>query len=110
MKRALGAAVLAVTIAAGCNGFPKPIPWREAEHKPEHYLTYEASPEVPFVLGQQRWLLLPGAVTTGPTWMFANAGGTAGAPVMRLVWDDAPFDQLYMQAADGLLHIAAELR
>jgi hypothetical protein len=110
MKRVLGAVVLAATIVTGCNGFPTPIPWREAEHKPEHYPTYESSPEVPFVLGQQRWLLLPGAVTSGPTWMFANAGAMGGAPIMRLVWNQAPFDQLYGRAADGLLHIAAELR
>lgn len=109
MKRVLGVAVLAATVATGCNGFPKPIPWKDAEFKAEKYQTYWAQSEVPFTFGQQRWLLLPGAVSGVPASTFQAAGGGA-VPLLRIVWDDPPYDQLYSRAADGLLHIAGEIR
>ena len=108
MKKWLGLALGAVVIATGCNGFPRPMPIAEAEYKPEKYPTYTEEPAVLFAAGQQRWIMLPGATTSGPTWAFQPVGGPL--PVLRLAWDEEPFDQLYGRGTDGLLHIAAELR
>jgi hypothetical protein len=100
--------VLAVAISTGCHGFPYPEPISRAEHKPEKYTTYTPSPGTPLSVGQQRWLLLPGAYAgLAPSALQPLAGG---AGLLRAGWDDAPFDQLYGRGTDGLLHVAAEVR
>ena len=101
-------AVLAVALSTGCHGFPDPAPWEAAEHRPEKYPSYTRSPGTPLVVGQQRWLLLPGAYAgLAPTALQPVSGGTG---LLRAGWDDAPFDQLYGRGTDGLLHVAAEVR
>jgi hypothetical protein len=100
--------VVAAVISSGCHGFPYPAPIAEAEHKPEKYVTYTPSPATPFTVGQQRWMLLPGA--------FAGVATTSLLPVgtrslfLSAGWDSPPYDQLYGRGTDGLLRVAAEVR
>ena len=98
MRVLMSAGVLAVVISTGCHGFPYPEP----------YQTYTPSSAAPIVVGDQRWLLLPGA--------FAGVASTSLLPVgtralfFGAAWDTPPYDQLYGQGADGLLHVAEEVR
>jgi hypothetical protein len=100
--------VLAAASSAGCHGFPHPVPIEAAEHKPEQYVTYTPSPAAPFTVGQQHWMLLPGA--------FAGVASTSLLPVgtrslfLSAGWDSPPYDQLYGRGTDGLLRVAAEVR
>jgi hypothetical protein len=108
MRFLMSAGVLAVLISTGCHGFPYPEPITQAEHKPEKYPSYTASSAAPIAVGDQRWLLLPGG--------FAGVASTSLLPVgtralfFSAPWDTPPYDQLYGQGADGLLHVAEEVR
>jgi hypothetical protein len=105
MRFSMYVGALAAVLSTGCHGFPYPEPIAQAEHKPEKYVTYTAAPETPLTVGQQRWLLLPGAYAGLPGTVLVPVSGVAG--VLRASWDDAPLDAIYGPGEDVLLHVGA---
>ena len=108
MRFSMYVGALAAVFATGCHGFPYPEPIAQAEYKPETYLNYTTVPETPLTVGQQRFLLLPGAYAGVAASVLAPVSGTTG--VLRATWDDPPLDAIYGPGADGLLHVGAEVR
>jgi len=108
MRFSMYVGALAVVFSTGCHGFPYPEPIAQAEYKPEKYLTYMTVPEARLTIGQQRFLLLPGAYAGVPASVLAPVSGTAG--VLRATWDEPPLDAIYGPGADGLMHVGAEVR
>jgi hypothetical protein len=107
--RGFGWSALALSVVtAACNGFPDAIPFSEAEHKAEKYVTYTsaAAPALNPV-GNQRFMVLPGAVVSMPA--SALMPVTDGS-LLASRFDAAPFDALYQRGSDAFLRIAAEVR
>jgi hypothetical protein len=96
-------------VLAGCNGFPKTVPFAEAEHMPEKYPSYALGAATPIMtVGQQHWMVLPGAVVNPPSFALMQVSAESGLWASR--WDAAPYSWLYQRATDGLTRVAAEIR
>jgi hypothetical protein len=110
MNRSSKFAIMAVASAvlSACNGGPEAIEYSEAEHKPEKYATYTATPadSVPmFVAEHHRYMIMPTAsrLRLGRTQPVGSAGG---ASVFALQGDEAPYGNLFARTASGEVRAA----
>ena len=106
IKFAIAAAGSAVLSA--CKGWPDAIESSEAEHKPEKYVTYTATPadSVPmFVAEHHRYMIMPTAshLRLGRTQQVGSAGG---AGVFALQGDQPPYGNLFARTASGEVRAA----
>ena len=107
MRRIGWSTVWVAAIAAGCNGFPDAIPIADAERAPEKYPTYAAAaPTTLIQVGNQRYMVLAGAVVQVPATALRQVAGGLSAGM----WDSEPFDWLYQPSTDGKLRLAGEVR
>ena len=107
MRRIGWSGVWMAVVFAGCNGFPDTVPIAEAERAPEHYPTYTMVAAAPLVqAGNQRYMVLPGAVVHMP----ASALRTVAGGLSASVWDNEPYGWLFQQSADGKVRAAGEIR
>jgi hypothetical protein len=111
MKTGIGIILIAAAQLAACNGWPKTIPYQQAEHKSEKYPTYSAAPAQSvemFYAGNHRYMVMPGEanVRTAPT-----AGVQASAPVsvFALEGDEAPYTVLIARTPDGRTRAVAPI-
>jgi hypothetical protein len=107
MRRIGLAGVWMVAVFAGCNGFPDTVPITEAERKPENYPTYTLLAATPLVQsGNQRYMVLPGAVVDVPASALRPVAGGLSASV----WDSEPYGWLFQRSMDGKVRAAGEIR
>lgn len=87
-----GLAAGVLIVGTGCNGFPRTIPYAEAEMKPEKFPTYTMSAAVQFIeTPGQRWMPVPGAhLFPQPFLLTPIASG-----ISRLSWNQPPYDVLF---------------
>jgi hypothetical protein len=100
----VGIGILLVgAVLAGCNGWPRAPDHEQAQHKPEFYPSYAATPaeQVQIVAFEnRRWLVSPASIrlrgvklvpvgTAAQTTIYAEAGQTT------------PFSALYASAGEG---------
>lgn len=94
--RSVVAVLLSSAALMACNGWPKAAELERAEHNPEYYPTYSATPaeqvEV-ITFENRRWMVEPGVTslrgarleavgTAGHTALFARAGSQTPYPVL----------------------------
>ncbi len=107
MRRIGWSGVWMAAVFAGCNGFPDTVPITEAERKPENYETYALTTPTPLVqVGNQRFMVLPGAVEAVPAAALRPITGGLSSSV----WDIEPYDRLYQPSMDGKVRVAGEIR
>ena len=94
----LGGAVL-----AACNGWPRAVELEEAQHQPEFYPTYAATPaeQVQIVAFEnRRWLVSPGTVSLRGV-KLVPVGTDAQTTIYAAAGQTAPFSTLYASAGGG---------
>jgi hypothetical protein len=62
---------------------------------------FQALPGQSIELGGRQWVAARGQQRI-PDRLLAPVGNAGGVPVFRLAWDDAPYDQLYVQRSPGI--------
>jgi hypothetical protein len=111
MKTGIGVALMAAAQFAACNGWPRTIPYQQAEHKPENYPTYapaSAQAAEMFYAGNHRYMVMPGEVNLR-TARTAGVQTSAQVSVFALEWDAAPYTALFVRAAEGRLRAVAPI-
>jgi hypothetical protein len=103
--------LVAATQLAACNGWPKTIPFEQAEHRPEKYQTYTATPAeslAQFYAGNHRYMVMPGVLQLRSARM---AGVQAHTPfsVFALQGDEAPYSVLFARTPDGRMRAVAPI-
>jgi hypothetical protein len=111
MKTGIGMILIAAAQLAACNGWPKTIPYQQAEHKAEKYPTYAATPATSvemFYAGQHRYMVMPGETNVRTA---RTAGVQASAPisVFALEGDEAPYAVLFARTPDGRTRTVAPI-
>jgi hypothetical protein len=101
MRIRIAVAILAGSSAlAACNGWPKAIDYKEAEHKAEKFPTYAAAPAeqaATFTFEQRTWMVEPTLIDLrGAKLQAVGSGG--GATLMAQTGDQAPYGVLYAAA------------
>ena len=84
----------------GCNGWPRAADYKQAEHKPEKYVTYTATaarPGEPFTFDNRRWMVEPKAVNLHET-ALQPVGSAAGVSIYAPKGEQAPYGALYTPA------------
>ena len=110
MKTAIRVILIAAAVTA-CNGWPKTVPFEQAEHRPEKYPTYAPSPAAAvemFYAGNHRYMVMPGEINVR-TARTAGVQGSAPVSVFALEGDEAPYSLLFARTADGRARAVAPI-
>ncbi|HEX7089869.1 MAG TPA: hypothetical protein VF192_07015 [Longimicrobiales bacterium] len=110
-RTAIAVLILAAAGAAGCNGFPTPIPVEEARTQPPKPLVEQTSRvpteppaglplEIPGIAGRD-WMITATRHTV-PASALRPAGSVGARPVYTFAWDEPPYDRLLVPAAPGV--------